>query len=311
MFAKFQFVCLFLPLFYGGLLADDETIYLWPLETPANPVVHQQDEFVENRATDQNELGLNRSYSFVSKPTMTIFPAPKESNSGVAVIVFPGGGYSRVVIDKEGNDIARILNNSGISAFVVKYSTYPTGFRNMSRDDLNKIKQTVLEDAQQAVRIVRSGAKKWGVNPAKIGAMGFSAGGNLTYRLATHYDNGIKSDSPILSASCKVDFAAPMYPALRDGVVDVDTETPPMFVVVANDDKTTPADQSITLISALRKNGVSAELHIFSKGGHGFGEGVKGGAVGLWPSLFVEWLKDMQILEHKDVAKVKNEKDKN
>ena len=298
MFREIQLVYLLLAFLGCFAFAAEETIYLWPGETPANPVVHQKEEYVENRSSDQNELGLNRAYYNVSKPTMTIFPASKENNSGVAVILFPGGGYSHITFDKEGIDIARLLNKNGISSFVVKYSTIPDDFQKLEENEQNKIMQTIVADGQRAIRIVRHRAEEWGVNPDKVGVMGFSAGGNLTYRVATNYDAGLEGDGPIASQNCKVNFTAPIYPWLPDGVEKVDTETPPMFVVVANDDKTAPADQSIALISALRKNGVPSELHIFTNGGHGFGKGVKGGAVTAWPRLFIEWLKEMNILEN-------------
>ena len=260
--ALFFFLCI-----SNQIYAIDNTIFLWPNGHSENPIIQEADEFLENRIQDQNEFGFNRSYSFVSKPTMTLHLAQENNNSGVAVVVFPGGGYSRIVIDKEGHDIARILNASGISAFVVKYSTYPKNFRQLSTKQQAKIKATVLRDAQRAVRIVRKNAVEWKINPDKVGAMGFSAGGNLCYRLATNYDlGGDAGKSPIEQQSCKVNFAAPIYPDLRESAGDVNSESPPMFIVVAHDDKITPAEGSIDLYVALRKNKVPAELHIFSKG---------------------------------------------
>lgn len=294
-----RFYLFFLILFIAiSAFAKEETIFLWPNGTPTNPITHTKDEYVINRDADQNKFGLNRANYNVSKPTMTIFPAPNNNNSGIGIVIFPGGAYTHITIDKEGYDIARILNKNGISAFVVNYSTKPENYKELTEEQEAQIMQTIVADAKRAVRIVRQRADEWGVNLSKVGAMGFSAGGNLTYRVATNYDSGSEGDDPVAAQNCKVNFAAPIYPAIWDGGKMVNADTPPMFVAIANDDMTTPADGSLAMISALRKNGIPAELHIFTKGGHGFGKGVKGGAVTIWPQLFIEWLKEMNILEN-------------
>lgn len=274
-----------------------EEIPLWPNGLPDDGIQHQKEELVQNRDSDQNEFGHNRSYSFVSNPTVTPMLAPADKRNGVAVVIFPGGGYTRVVIDKEGFDIARILNRDGISAFVVKYRTAPAGWREQPRDEQNKILTAILMDAQQAARIVRSRADEWNLDPQKIGAMGFSAGGNLVYRLATHLDDGNPDAADgVARFGCKLNFAAPIYPWIPGTAENINGETPPMFIVVAHDDKTTPAEQSLDLYNKLRANGVAAELHIFTRGGHGFGRGVRGGAVTAWPKLFIEWLQEVNRL---------------
>lgn len=278
--------------------AEPKTIPLWPDGPPDHAVVHGKAEAVVNRQSDRNELGLNRAISFVSNPTMIAYPAPREKATGVAVIIFPGGGYRHLAIDKEGHDIARRLNKMGLSAFVVKYRTLPETVQGSGMDMPDKIMQAILSDGQRAIRLVRSRAGEWGIDAHKIGVMGFSAGGHLAASTATIYNSGNpNAKDPAAKASSRPDFACLIYPAMPRGIENkVTADTPPVFMVETDDDKTTHAEGDILLYTALRKAKIPAELHIFVHGGHGFGLGVRGGSVTRWPELFEEWLQEMRII---------------
>lgn len=274
------------------------SILLWPDGVPDSPIVHDDEEETINRDIDQNKQGLNRSIERVSIPSMTIHPAPEDKATGAAVVICPGGGYRRVVVDKEGYDAAKLLNDAGIMAFVLKYRTWPSG---IPRDDMEKNKAVmgaIISDGKRAMRIVRSRAAEWNIDPEKIGIMGFSAGGNLSASVATQYDQGqTNAEDPIEQVSCRPNFVGLIYPAMpRDIESLINTDTPPMFIVCADDDQTTPAKNCIQLYQALHEAEISVAMHIYTKGGHGFGIGVKGGSVISWPDLYVDWLRDLEFL---------------
>jgi acetyl esterase/lipase len=203
------------------------------------------------------------------------------------VIVCPGGGYSILAIDKEGYEIAEWLNTLGFSAFVLQYR-------------VPKKQEGALQDAQRAIRIVRSNAKKWGLNPDKIGIMGFSAGGSLSARASTMYnvktyDAVDKSDA----LSCKPDFALLIYPAYLDRgenrsltpELDVNSETPPTFIFQTADDRL--ANSALVYAQALRDAKVPVELHLLPEGGHGYGMRSGIDAAETWPKLAGKWLKKL------------------
>lgn len=232
--------------------------------------------------------GIGR-ISNVTHPTLQIF-LPKVANKAASsVIICPGGGYGILAIDHEGIEVAKTLNTMGIAAFVLKYRI-PDSACMEHREDVP------LMDAQQALKIVRANAAKWKIDPAKIGVMGFSAGGHLASSLATHFNDQVVSNPD--HASLRPDFAALIYPVIsfrdsithhgsRDNLIgknpspelihrfsneeQVTPKTPPSFLVHAADDDVVPVANSITFVEALVKNKVPAELHIYQNGGHGFG----------------------------------------
>ena len=233
------------------------------------------------------------STSLVSVPTLSIFSPKKTQLNQAAVIIFPGGGYQHLAIDKEGTKVAEWFNSLGIAAIVVKYR--------LPSDKIMKNKNIgPLQDAQEAVRYVRQNASKYNIDANKIGILGFSAGGHLASTLATHYDDKIYESSYKVSA--RPDFSLLIYPVismqndithkgsqisllgenpsqeLRDSFSNekrINAQTPPTFLVHATDDTTVLPENSINFYLALKNNGVPAELHIYEKGGHGFGLGVK------------------------------------
>ncbi|HTR30317.1 MAG TPA: alpha/beta hydrolase [Puia sp.] len=234
------------------------------------------------------------SYSLVSRPTLRVYlPAGWKSGNrkekGTAVVICPGGGYLHLAFTHEGTDIAKMFNDLGIAAFVLKYRL---------PNDETMVDKTIgpLQDAQRAIQLVRERAAGWGVDPAKVGIIGFSAGGHLASTAGTHFNEAV-IDNPG-KVSLRPDFMILLYPVVsfedsiahrgsRDNLIglhpdstlvrkysnelQVTAQTPPTFLVHAGDDKVVPVANSLHFYEALQANGVSAELHVYPKGGHGFG----------------------------------------
>ncbi|MCM4153347.1 alpha/beta hydrolase [Arenibacter sp. N53] len=230
--------------------------------------------------------------SNVSTPTLQIFRAAPSLNTGTSVIIAPGGGLRVLSINSEGVDVAKWLNTKGITAFVLKYRLLPendTVLQNETKDDQNassamtKKVANVLElatsDGLNAMDYVRSNAKVLGIDPDRIGFMGFSAGGAVTMGVTFNYT---KANRP--------DFIVPVYPWMTVlGTYNVPQDAPPMLIICASDDQYDLAHESIDLYSAWSKSGKSAAIHMYSKGGHGFGMKTQGLPSDNWISRFYEW----------------------
>ncbi|CAD0003092.1 alpha/beta hydrolase [Flavobacterium chungangense] len=298
-----------------------ETFYLFLFLFGIIPNLHSQIEILslwnkipdEINAPDYKEKevlkeGKIQSTSLVSVTTLSVF-IPKETKPDqTAVVIFPGGGYSHLSMDKEGTKVAEWLNSLGIVAFVLKYR--------LPSDLIMKNKSVgPLQDAQEAIRYVRSNASKWNIDPNKIGTIGFSAGGHLASTLATHFDDKVYESK--FNMSARPDFSILIYPviSMENGITHkgsqtsllgqnpsqllidnfsnekkVTSQTPPTFLVHASDDGAVRPENSINYYLALKKNNISAELHIYEKGGHGFGLGVKDTSQ-FWSNDCKEWLK--------------------
>lgn len=267
---------------------------------------------VPDAETSEVKDGILR-ISRISKPTLAIFPLSKSSNKRTAVIICPGGGYWINAMSHEGTDVAKKLNEMGIVAFVLKYRL---------PDDATMINKEIgpLQDAQQAIRIVRENASKWNVDPNRIGIMGFSAGGHLASTASTHFNhNYIEGSSNV---NLKPDFSILIYPVIsltdslghkgsRDRLLgnapsaekikaysnelQITHETPPAFLVHASDDGAVPANNSVAYYQGLLKKGVSAELHIYQKGGHGFGM-INKTTDDKWMDRCLNWMKSLGML---------------
>ena len=276
------------------LSADENPeINLWPAGA-----VPDEPEGIEKRKkpTTIDKVGKMR-IAYVDEPSITVYKAPKDRSNGTSVIIFPGGGYNILAWTHEGTEIAEWLNSLGVSAFVLKYRG--------PRRDPEKPHTLPLQDAQRAIRIVRSRSKEWGIDPGRIGALGFSAGGHLAVMSGTHYgDKTYERVDDADDLSSRPDFLIPIYPAYlgdrknRDqlsGLVDINKNTPPMFIAITHDDSDR-AYYSALLYAALKKSGVVGELHIYSKGGHGYGMRKSKDPVHTWPDRCADWLGSMGLL---------------
>lgn len=252
----------------------------------------------------------------VDKPKITLYRADPARSSGAAVVVCPGGGYGVLAADHEGKQVAEWLNSLGVSAFVLQYRLGPRYHH-----------PAPLQDAQRAIRIVRSRAGSWGVDPSRIGILGFSAGGHLASTAATHFDAGQPgSADPVERVSSRPDFAVLAYPvvSLLDPVAHVGSrqhllgdnpdpklvellsnekqvtaQTPPTFLFHTADDPGVPVENSLQFFAALRKAGVPAEMHVFAHGRHGVGLAADDPALSQWPKLCALWMKGRGLLEPK------------
>jgi acetyl esterase/lipase len=256
---------------------------IWPGEAPGWKCAAPA-ETIEQRNIELNAEGRNRAISGVTCPHYQVF-LPASGATGVAVVVFPGGGYQHLAIDKEGYDIARWLNSLGIAGIV---ATYRVGERN----DREQAQIAGAADARRIMRIVRAHAAEWGIAPNKIGAMGFSAGGFMTLSAGTIWEEAQPDAAdPVERVSSRPDFIAPLYSPAREPVLaKITAQTPPTFIVQACDDFL-PVEGNANLFLALRKAKAPVEIHLYVEGGHGFGLGVRGGVVASWPGLFAAWVK--------------------
>jgi acetyl esterase/lipase len=228
----------------------------------------------------------------VTDPTLTLFRPPAGRASGTGIIVCPGGGYNILAWNLEGTEIAEWLNSIGITAVVLKYR--------VPRRDPAHPHAAPLQDAQRAIRHVRHRAADWGIDPNRIGMLGFSAGGNLVVMAATHWDEATYPRQDALDdLSCRPDFVVPIYPAyLGDEknpgplspLVRVTAKTPPVFMTVTHDDVLRGMNAAQFYVE-LKKAHVPAELHIFSRGGHGYGLRRPENAVSQWPKLCEQWIQ--------------------
>ena len=251
------------------------------------------------------------------KPTLTIYLAPEEKATGTAVVICPGGGYGLLAMDHEGHQVARWLNSLGVAGFILKYRHRGTGYGHPAP----------LQDAQRAISMVRSRAKEWNIDSARIGIMGFSAGGHLASTVGTHFHTGNPEAKDFIDRiSCRPDFMILIYPVISlnqwythigsrnnllgenpdpelvkslSNELQVTRETPPTFLVHTYEDKAVPVENSIDFFLALRKSKVPAEMHIYQKGPHGFGLGKDLEAASSWPTRCADWMRGLNLLEKK------------
>lgn len=260
-------------------------IKLWPDGAPnSNGVKGNEQELEKNRISN------------ITDPTITVY-LPKESN-GMAIVMCPGGGYTRLAMDHEGHDMASWFNSQGITYVVLKYRM-PNGHY-----------EVPLSDAEQAIRIVREHAKEWKIDPAKVGVMGASAGGHLASTLATHYsDKGTRPDFQILLYPVITMDETKTHGGSRTNLIgktpstelinrysnelQVSKETPPAFLALSSDDKAVPADNSIRYYLALLNNDVPVSMHIYPIGGHGWGFRDNFTYKRQWTGELEKWLREI------------------
>lgn len=291
---------LLLLIFSMGLQAQNHTVNLWKNQIPG--AVNKPDYWPkpaeEGRCLEQ-----------ISNPELAVFLPPKETATGTAVVILPGGGYQKVCVFHEGYDIAKWLVEQGIAAVVLKYR--------LPSDEIMEDKSIgPLQDAQEAMRAVRRNAGKWSIDSNKIGVLGFSAGGHLASTLSTRYGEQVYAQEDDVSA--RPDFSILIYPVISfdaaithagsrnrligevpaketidrfSNELQVTAQTPPTFLVHAADDESVPVQNSIRYFEALKQYEVASELHIYQSGGHGFGMGETQGTESTWPQTCLLWMK--------------------
>lgn len=252
----------------------------------------------------------------VSNPTIKIF-SPKEKNTGVAILVFPGGGYNKLAIDLEGSEICEWLASIGVTGILLKYRVPASGphYDEVCHCEKDPIKPLALQDAQRAMSWVRFNAKEWNIDPDKIGVMGFSAGGHLVADVGTNYRKRAYSVLDSLDTiSCRPDFGIAMFPGHMtfhsnrpyelNRTLPVDNHTPPMFLLQAGNDPIDPIQNSLVLYIALKKAGVPTEYHIYAEGGHAFGldktaldnPNWNKLPIADWENLVIRWLQTIKMI---------------
>jgi acetyl esterase/lipase len=295
---------------FGGLRAQTlvwqpspghTQVPIWPGAVPdAQPVAGPE----EDTTTVTESLVAGRPWvqvGHVSRPTMTVY-SPTGKNTGAAVVVFPGGGYQILAIDLEGTEVCDWLSSKGITCVLLKYRVPNSGMHWDDRCEcqINPKSPMALEDAQRTVGLVRLHAAEWHIDPHKIGVLGFSAGGHMVAAISTHFEKRLY---PVVDAadkeSCRPDFAVALYPGQLwideekfelNPDIHVTSQTPPTFLLQAEDDHVDNVNQSLVYYIALKNAGIPVEMHLYAQGGHAFGlRRTKLPATG-WPQLVETWL---------------------
>jgi len=274
----------------SGVAAEKKPVLnLWPKGLPkgARPLETARVKSLKAKQTSER-------ITYVEQPSLTLYRAPDKKANGCAVVICPGGGYNILAWEKEGTEIAQWFNSIGVTAVVLKYR--------VPRRDPDRPHREPLQDVQRAIRLVRKHAAEWNIDPQRIGILGFSAGGHLTIMAGTYWDKQTYDRvDDADSLSCRPDFMCPIYAAyLGEGYKDdvaelgplvrITAKTPPTFLAVTQDDKMRGA-QSALLFVELKKAGVPAELHVYTKGGHGYGIRPSKNPASTWHHRLAEWMR--------------------
>ena len=287
-------------------MAQDIQMPLWTSEVPNR---------LESNQKEQQELRDILWVTHVQTPDISVFLPSKRHATGQAVLICPGGGYSGLAYNWEGTDIARWLNSKGIAGIVLKY-------RLPSAESQPIPRLAPLQDAKQAIRVVRQHAEKWNIDPGQVGVMGFSAGGHLASTLGTHYndaESNVANEQAVTSA--RPDFMILVYPVIsmmddithqgsRNNLIGddpsaeliqaysnelrVNKQTPPTFLIHSADDQAVPVSNSLRFYQALMQNNVPAEMHLYPHGGHGYSLSVDDGHLIQWTEILCLWLGSLQ-----------------
>jgi len=280
----------FAPL-YGGEAGP--TLDVWPGAAPGEAGTIPEEKLEQSKPGEKPYKKITN----VSKPTLTVYRPDKEKDTGISVIIAPGGGYKVLMMDYEGEDVATWLNGLGITGIVLKY-------RIPGREGQPRY-QAALLDAQRAVSLVRSKAKEWNLDPNKVGMLGFSAGGHLTGAASTNFEKRLyETKDDVDQVSCRPDFSILIYPGgmlekdkpALSSEITVTEKTPPTFMVMSHDDRVN-SENCIYYYLALKKANVPAEMHIYATGGHGYGMRAGDKPFNKWTTRCEEWMKVQGILK--------------
>lgn len=272
----------------SAAVAAGTEIPLWPGAAPGSEGMTAP-ELVEPTTAERDHIRVSR----IHKPSLTVFLAPPATATGAAVIVAPGGAHRWLSMDIEGYHVAEYLTSIGVATFVLKYRLA------REEDSPYQVEVHALQDAQRAIRLVRSRASEWGVDPARVVMLGFSAGARVTALAATRFDAGRPDAAdPVERQSARPDGQALIYGGAAGGIPTFAPDTPPAFLLGAADDRL-GGESLPKLYLALREAGVSAELHLYASGGHGFGirkPPKPFPSAATWQYRFVDWLADRGLL---------------
>jgi acetyl esterase/lipase len=297
-----KFIVIYILFFSFIISAQNITLPLWKDNIPNST----------NVEVEESNTGSHKYV--IPKPEMAVYLPSERNTSGQAVLVIPGGGYHAIAYTWEGTDVAKWLNANGIVAAVLKYR-----LPNDTTSNIVRYKSPLL-DASRAIRIIKANAEKWNIDKNNIGVMGFSAGGHIASTLGTHFNQEKNRNDKIDSLSSRPDFMVLMYPVITmsgkskhkgstknllgenpsEELLDyysnekhVASDTPPTFLVHSSDDRSVPVKNSLLFYEALIKNNVSAEMHIYKKGGHGFSLANKKGYLSSWKNRCLDWLNNL------------------
>jgi len=257
-----RFIKMLLPLLcaVSAFAAQGDSVPLWEKGAPGSEAFASKPEVLTPARP-----GDSRRVSSIHNPSLLVYLPPKEKATGAAMIVAPGGAHQFLSIDTEGINVAQWLNTIGVAAFVLKYRLA------READSPYQVEVHPFADAQRAIRMIRARAAEWGVDTNRIGIMGFSAGGEVALMASTRFDAGNASAAePIERQSSRPNFQVLIYPGIQPKKFTVTADTPPTFLLAADNDKG-PSTAIPTLYLALKRAGVPAEVHIYNSGGHGFG----------------------------------------
>ena len=281
--------------------AEPIVVDLWPGATPGDVGIKGEEK---SRIHPSPLVGPTKLITNVSKPTLTIYLPPREKNTGTAMVICPGGGYWDLYWDLEGTEVAAWLNSLGMTGIILKYRV-----PRRPGDVRGEPPLGPLLDAQRAISLVRSRAQEWGIDPKRIGMVGFSAGGHLALATATRFAQRTYEPIDAVDAvSCRPDFSVLCYSGYlkakdKDEIPAgflVPADTPPIFLAHASDDTSkiggSEPDNSAVMYLALKRAGVPVELHIFANGNHDFGVRPDAKLAASWMGLCVKWLRNFNLL---------------
>ena len=278
---------------------------IWP-GTPPDAQQVKEKEFALSSGTKSLIAGKpTTEVDNVAEPTMTIY-SPKGKSTGTAVIVFPGGGFYVLAIDLEGTEACDWLTSRGVTCVLLKYRVPDSGPHGDAGHQKYPNAPMALEDAQRTMRLIRFHAAEYHIDPHKIGVLGFSAGGYLVADISTNYDKLVYTVvDEADKVSCRPDFAVALYPGhlqeSHDGLslnskISVTHETPPTFLVQAEDDHVDNVNDALVYYIALKKAGVPVEIHLYAQGGHAFGLRRTKMPITAWPELMATWLRTIGMI---------------
>jgi acetyl esterase/lipase len=267
------------------------SISLWPNGAPGSESRKGEAEKVDWRDEPENNITFSITFN-IHSPSITPYLPAKDKASGAAIIIAPGGGHMFLTMDREGYDCAKWFADHGVAAFVLKYRLA----KDRAGNSRYKVDPDALNDALRAIRVVRSRAAEWEVNPSRIGIIGFSAGGEIAALAETRFDKGKESSAdPVERQSSRPDYVGLIYPGGDPDRLKFTSETPPTFLLCAYNDSMATTNIP-KLFDKLRAAKVPTEVHIYNSGGHGFGVRERPIPVSNWTARLHEWMGDLGML---------------